>query len=458
MKAALYIRVSTEDQAIYGFSLPAQLSLLTEYCNRNNIDVYDTYIDEGISGQKENRPQFQRVIKDAEKRLFNIILVHKFDRFARKVELSQRIKNHLAECNVTLISITEPLEDSPMGFFVGGLHDLMSEYFVRNLSVEVKKGMVQRASKGMYNGRVPYGYRIENGNLIIKEDEAEVIRKVFELYIDGMGKQAIASWLREHKIYYNNREWGYSDVDRALRCQKYIGNIYFSGEVYPGNHESIIDLKTWDIAQKTRDRKFRKKPDSTADNFLLLGLLKCGYCGRTMRTKKRKMKNGVKWYYMCNGNDRLKSLCPQAKCWQQEKLEKYIIDYLGVALNNTKMTLQTTNKISITNIINQSKTKLQSEIERAEKAYLAGVFSLEKFIEIKKENENKIKEFESTIPDEVIKEEDKKHKQELRTLLKLLKSSKPIIEKKKELMNHIQSINIGEKIQIIFYGRSANIR
>ena len=457
MKAALYIRVSTEDQAIYGFSLPAQLSLLTEYCTRNNIDVYDTYIDEGISGQKENRPQFQRVIKDAEKRLFNIILVHKFDRFARKVELSQRTKNHLAECNVTLISITEPLEDSPMGFFVGGLHDLMSEYFVRNLSVEVKKGMVQRASKGMYNGRVPYGYRIENGKLIIKEDEAEVIRKVFELYIDGMGKQAIASWLREHKILYNDREWGYSDVDRALRCQKYIGNIYFSGEVYPGNHESIIDLDTWNKAQRTRDRKFRNKPDGTANNFLLLGILKCGYCGRTMRTKKRKMKNGVKWYYVCNGADRLRSFCPQAKYWQQDKLEKYIIDYLRHQLNDAKLPLQTTNKISITNIITQSKVKLQSEIERAEKAYLAGVFSLEKFIEIKKENEAKIKEFEETIPAEIIKEEDKKHKQELKTLLKLLKSKEPIEVKKKTLMKYVQSISVADVIDIIFYERTTNI-
>lgn len=457
MKAALYIRVSTEDQAIEGFSLPAQLKLLNEYCTRNNIEVYDTYIDEGISGQKENRPQFQRVIKDAEKKLFNIILVHKFDRFARKVELSQRTKNHLAECNVPLISITEPLEDSPMGFFVGGLHDLMSEYFVRNLSVEVKKGMTERASKGLYNGRVPYGYRIENNKLIIKEDEAEVIKKVFELYIDGMGKQAIASWLREHKINYNNRDWGYSDVDRALKCQKYIGNIYFSGKVYPGTHESIIDSDTWNKAQRTRDRNYQPRRAEIGDNFLLLGILKCGYCGRTMRIKSRKNKNNLVWYYACNGVTRLKTYCPQAKYWQQDKLEKYIMDYLRESIVNAKMPLQTNSKISITNIITQSKVKLQSEIERAEKAYLAGVFSLEKYAEIKKENEAKIKEFEGTIPAEIIKEEDKKHKQELKTLLQLLKSKEPIAVKKKTLMQYIQCISVGEVIDIIFYERTPNI-
>lgn len=457
MKAAIYARVSTHTQADEGFSISAQLKLLNEYCIKNGIEIYNTYVDEGISGQKETRPAFQQMIKDSEKGLFSLILVHKYDRFARKVELSQRIKSQLKKNNVQLISITEPLEDSPMGFFVGGLHDLLAEYYVRNLSIEVKKGMVERASKGMYNGRAPYGYRIENGKLIIKEDEAEVIQKVFELYIDGMGKQAIASWLREHKILYNDREWGYSDVDRALRCQKYIGNIYFSGEVYPGNHESIIDLDTWNKAQRTRDRNYQPRRAEIGDNFLLLGILKCGYCGRTMRIKSRKNKNNLVWYYACNGAARLKTYCPQAKYWRQDKLEKYIIDYLKEAINNARLPIQTNNKISITNIITQSKVKLQSEIERAEKAYLAGVFSLEKFIEIKKENEAKIKEFEETIPAEIIKEEDKKHKQELKTLLKLLKSKEPIAVKKKTLMQYIQRISVGEVIDIIFYERTTNI-
>ncbi|MDP4121019.1 MAG: recombinase family protein, partial [Bacillota bacterium] len=88
MKAALYVRVSTMEQAEEGFSIPAQIKQLQEYCKKNNVEIFTVYADEGISGQKENRPAFQKMIKDAEKGLFNIILVHKYDRFARNTELS----------------------------------------------------------------------------------------------------------------------------------------------------------------------------------------------------------------------------------------------------------------------------------------------------------------------------------------------------------------------------------
>lgn len=451
MKAALYIRVSTEDQAISGFSLPAQLSLLNEYCTRNNIEVSGTYIDEGISGQKENRPQFQKVISDAEKGLFNIILVHKFDRFARKVELSQRVKNQLAKCNVALISITEPLEDSPMGFFVGGLHDLMSEYFVRNLSVEVKKGMVKRAALGLNNGRAPFGYTMENKTLIVNPNEAPVVKKIFEMYIEGKGKQAIASWLNENRIKLNGRDWGYSDVNRILTCQKYIGNIYYAEKVYPGQHEPILDIDIFDQAQKIRERKFTPRKPQIGDNFLLLGLLKCGYCGRAIRIKARKTKNDKVWYYACNGLARLKSFCPQSRYWPQQKIEKDIIITIKDMLKTSNFTIKTANKTSMANVITQSKISLEKEIERAEKAYLAGVFSLEKYIKIKKNNEDKIKEYDTTIKDEMLKQEDDNKRQEIKTMLQAFNKAKTIPEKKKILCEHIQCIKIGDTIDIIYY-------
>lgn len=451
MKAALYIRVSTEDQAREGFSIPAQVSQLTDYCKKNDIEIHDIYIDEGISGQKENRPQFQRIIKDAEKGLFNIILVHKFDRFARKVELSQKIKNHLKKCNVTLISITEPLEDSPMGFFVGGLHDLLAEYYIRNLSVEVKKGMIKRAALGLNNGRPPYGYKMVNKTLVVNPDEALVVRKIFELYIEGMGKQAIATWLTNNNIHYNGRRWGYSDVNRTLVNQKYIGNIYYAGNIYPGNHEPIIDKEIFEKAQKIRERKFTPRKEEMTDRFLLHGLLKCGYCDRTMRVKYRKRTKDIVWYYCCNGKSRVKEFCPKAKYWPQYELEMHIINSIKDILKSSNFTVKTVNQTSIINIIAQSKTNLEKEIERAEKAYLAGVFSLEKYIEIKKTNEEKIKEIDNSLKDEMLKKESEHKKQEIQNMLQAFNKAKTILEKQKILKEHIQCIKIGDTIDIIFY-------
>jgi len=169
MIAALYVRVSTTEQADEGFSIAAQIRLLSEYCQREEIKIYNIYADEGISGQKENRPEFQKMLKDAQNKNFDIIIVHKFDRFARKVELSQRVKRQLKSAGVNVISMTEPIEDSPIGFFQEGIMELLSEYYVRNLSLEVKKGHIERAKQGLHSGPVPYGY---NQDMTINAEHA----------------------------------------------------------------------------------------------------------------------------------------------------------------------------------------------------------------------------------------------------------------------------------------------
>lgn len=192
MKAALYARVSTDEQAQRENSIPAQLRALREYCKREHIEIYKEYTDEGISGQKLERPAFQDMLSAAYDGKFNLILVHKFDRFARKIEISRNIKTSLHKANVNIVSITEPIEDSPMGFFMEGLHELMAEYYVKNLSAEVKKGMNERALKGKHMGQMPYGYYCQNGNVYVNDEQAEVIKKIYNLYLSGYGHFKIA--------------------------------------------------------------------------------------------------------------------------------------------------------------------------------------------------------------------------------------------------------------------------
>ena len=131
-----------------------------------------------------------------------MILVHKFDRFARKIELSHRIKEHLKKHKVNVISITEPVEDSPIGFFQEGLLELLAEYYVKNLSKEVKKGHIERASQGLHNGSVPFGYysNKSSGPLLIKEDETETVRLIYEKYLAGEGCMLIARWLQRNNV------------------------------------------------------------------------------------------------------------------------------------------------------------------------------------------------------------------------------------------------------------------
>jgi site-specific DNA recombinase len=403
MKAALYIRVSTEEQ-VDGFSLSAQMNLLTDYCKKENIEVGKVYADEGVSGQKENRPQFQKMLKDAENNLFNIILVHKYDRFARKVELSQRVKNQLKKNNINVVSITEPLEDSPMGFFVGGLHDLLAEYYVRNLAQESKKGHVERAKQGYHNGSVPYGYKLDKltGDMVINEPQAEIVRLIFSLYNEkGYGSTKIAGWLNQRKMPSAvNGEWAHYTVNRVLKNVKYIGKIEYDGEVYEGKHEPIITdiefkLAQSNIKERTWKRSYR---GANFEKFALLGLMKCGYCGRVMRAVVTFTKNRVhsRYYFICNGLNH-GSLCENSRYHQSIRVENAVMDKIRRFAEKKDPDIKIKKRFDIDSTLKSQRAKIEQETDRAKAAYLSGAFTLEEYIEIKTRCEASISKLESEI-------------------------------------------------------------
>jgi len=390
MIAAAYARISSEMQED-NFSISAQTRAITEYCNKNDIQIYDQYVDEGISGGSENRPAFQQMIKDAEKKLFNLILVHKYDRFARKVELSQRVKNQLRKCGVNVISITEPVENSPMGFFVSGLHELMAEYFIRNLSQETKKGHIERAKQGLHNGSVPYGYKLVNGDMVVNKDQAVIVKKIFEMYVkEGMGSTKIAQWLNDNKIPSAvNGQWAHFTVNRILRNIKYIGKIEYDKQVYSGIHEPIIDTDTFDSVNNfMKDRTWKTSyRGSNHAKFLLLGILRCGRCQKVFRlqtcfTGKRK---SSLYYYVCNNaaHSDSKNRCGHYKFYSVARLEKKILEIIRYHIKQIKNGKGQFNFVDISNVLEQQHKAAKEELERSKAAYLAKVFTLEEYAEIK---------------------------------------------------------------------------
>jgi site-specific DNA recombinase len=461
MKAALYVRCSTEEQSTEGFSISAQLTQLNDYCRKNNIEIHQAYADEGISGQKENRPEFQRMIRDAEKGMFNIILVHKFDRFARKVELSQRIKNQLKKSNVQVISISEPLEDSPMGFFVGGLHDLLAEYYVRNLAQETKKGHVERARQGLHNGSVPFGYRIDKltGKMVIHEEQAKIVKWIFDMYInEGYGSTKIAVILNQHGIKTAvNGIWAHGSVNRILKNVKYIGKIYYDGEVYEGTHEPIISEDDFNLVQRyIKERTWKREyRGANYSKYLLMGLLRCGVCKHPMRIINYKSKAGARrvlgTYYVCN--DAMQSLtisnCKHNKCYPVDKLENEILKSLKNISKKTLVDCNIKENVSINDVLSNQKDKLSMELSRAKQAFLAGVFTLEEYTEIK----NKVETDISNIENSLSSKEDKagKMKKKINNIMDKYNQAETIIEKKNILKEIIECIYISpDKIYIDF--------
>lgn len=451
MRAALYIRVSTDEQSREGYSIPAQKKALEEYCQKNGISIYKIYIDEGISGTKENRPAFQQMLKDATARKFQLILVHKFDRFARKVELSQRVKSQLKKANINVISITEPISDSPVGFLQEGIMELFAEYYIKNLSAEVKKGQREKVSQGQACNMLAYGYKNINGKAVIVPEQAEVVKKIFHMYSEGYGTQQIAEELNLMGIpTHKNGKWNTSQINYILKNVTYIGVLKWAGQYHLGIIPPIIDKNLFDIVQTILGSRnpYKTKRKVYYDKFVFLGLLRCGYCGAQMRINKM-YSNGGKgkqtyYYYSCSNHRYNSKACNFSSMFKYQDVDKNILENIRNILINTNAEINIYNEDAI---IYNRRQQIQNELERAKKAYLAEVFTLEEYSREKTrlENELSLLEMKNTSSDIVRKK--------VKNMLDEYKQCKTIQEKKAKLQSVIKEIKVFQDRYIIeFHG------
>lgn len=467
LKAALYARVSSEEQARKENSIPAQLRALRDHCKRNNIEIYDEYTDEAITGQIGDRPAFQRMLSDAYAGKVNVILVHKFDRFARKVELSRTIKNKLKASLVNVVSITEPIEDSPMGFFMEGLYELMAEYYVRNLSAEVYKGMNERALKGKHMGQMPYGYYVQNGQVLINESQAATVRKIYQKYDEGWGHSKIAKWLNDSMVpTYKGiiGGWQTFQVSQILKNMKYIGKNKWNGVVYDAVFPSILDSETF---YRVQDKSVIAKRNHSykGDNYAkhpLLGLAYCGECGNLMRIKANTSKPTGKRTdtYMCRDASLYRSSCGFRKMFNADKMEGNLEAYIESILSGAKVDLIIKSDSQPKELEDTAKKqieKIDTELKRAKNAYLNGVFDLEEFRDIKAELEKRRKIL--TAESDQISNTSASDAEQYEILVKKIKSAwdlykkvKTAEEKRTILSTFIRQISIyRDRWEVVFY-------
>ena len=194
--AMAYARVSTEDQTEYSPSV--QISDILEYAAKNNMYIPKEFIfvDEGISGKSaENRPAFQKMIKQARKKSNNVkyIIVHKFDRFSRKKDDQVLYKALLKKDGVKVISVKEPIpEDDKFAVVYESMLEAMAEYYSLNLAEEVKKTMVKKAENGEFQSIAPFGYKNKDKTLVIEPKEADIVKMIYDKYLNGVSILQIA--------------------------------------------------------------------------------------------------------------------------------------------------------------------------------------------------------------------------------------------------------------------------
>lgn len=253
-RAALYIRVSTEEQAQEGYSLDGQSECLHEYCRRTGCNIYKLYRDDGISAKNINdRPGLLEMLADAENGLFDLIIVWKLNRLTRSVHDLSCVELILNNRCIFLKSCTEDFDSStPSGRMIMYMLCVIAQYDLDSISENVRMGMQNRAKKGLRTCNQVLGYNIGGKDkLKINPEESVWIKFIFEKYLECKNLSAVARICRERGFLGKRKSPPHPySIAKILSNPIYCGYNHYSGAVYRGFHESIIDVDTFNAVQK----------------------------------------------------------------------------------------------------------------------------------------------------------------------------------------------------------------
>lgn len=322
--AVIYARYSCDQQTEQ--SIDGQLRVCEDYAQRNGILILNTYIDRAMTGTNDNRPDFQRMLKDSNRKEWNYVLVYKLDRFSRNKYESTIHKRTLKNNGVKVLSAMENIPDTPEGIILESLLEGMNQYYSAELSQKVSRGMRENRLKGLYQGGgVPYGYKVENQRLVIDDMKAEIVRFMYSQYSKGVFVKDIIAKLTAKGITYKGRPFANNTVYGILANEKYSG-VYMHGEEIVDNmYPAIIEKELFESVRKiVNANKFGKRSVKTV--YLLRNKIKCGYCGRPISADTGTARNGeVIHYYKCIGRKKDRNGCTKTVI-NKEFLEELIIN------------------------------------------------------------------------------------------------------------------------------------
>ncbi|MGG1518745.1 recombinase family protein [Paenibacillus oryzisoli] len=329
IRAAAYPRYSSDNQREE--SITAQLRAIQDYCQRKGYVLVESYPDEERSATTDRRPSFQRMIADSAKRLFDIVVVHKLDRFARNRYDSAHYKRILKKNGVRVESVLEQLDDSPESVILESVLEGMAEYYSMNLARESRKGMLENAMKGIHTGgRPPYGLKVnkETRKLEIDEDRYRAVQIYFQGIDNGLPLEGIADAINEKGFRtQEGRKFTKNSFGEWASNRKYKGDFTWdvSSEkdedgkrntnkkkaaeqqiFIPGIIPAIIDSALWErVNAKMSERKRTAGRMKAKVNYLLTGKITCGQCGalyagNSYRNSKS-ADNTLLTYYKCQG-------------------------------------------------------------------------------------------------------------------------------------------------------------
>lgn len=376
---ALYLRVSSDKQAKTGDSLREQLETLQSYASRHDdMVVYDTYIDDGISGQKLARDEFTRLMDDVKSGNIDIILFTKLDRWFRSLRHYLNTQAILEEHGVTWTAVSQPFFDTTTAHGRAFVAQSMTwaELEAQNDSERILAVFDSKVKFGeVISGTAPFGYRIENKRLV-PDENARYVVEIFERYKKTSNLIDVMKYMREN---YGIDRTAPTYRRSILKNRKYIGE--FRGNL---NYcEPIIDRETFDLVQHLLARNIRA---NKVNDYIFAGLVRCGDCGSAMAahqvhgighpridgSRKKYKRSG----YRCKRHFDLK-LCDNKKILFETTLEKYAISHLREEIEGYVGEYEITSAPIIST--NAKRKQLEDKIERLKDLYLNELITMDEF-------------------------------------------------------------------------------
>ncbi len=332
--AVIYARYSSDNQTEQ--SIEGQLRVCEQYAKNNDILILKTYIDRAMTGTNDNRPDFQQMIKDSANKEWQNIIVYKLDRFSRNKYETAKYKKILKDNGVKLLSAMENIPDTPEGIILESLLEGMAEYYSAELSQKVKRGMNETRLKGNFTGgNLIYGYKVENHKILINEEQAKVVRYIYEQYALGVYVKDIIASLTEKHIFNHGKPFARNTIYNILKNEKYSGVYRFNNQTFENMYPQIVSTEIYEkVRQKTNQNKYGKRSIEVV--YLLRNKLKCGYCGEPISAECGTTSQGKKRrYYKCLGKKRHTTNCNKQTV-RKEILEDLVIKILIEQLNSPK--------------------------------------------------------------------------------------------------------------------------
>ena len=370
MNAVVYARYSSSNQREE--SIEGQIRECTRYAEQQGYTVTNHYIDRALTGTNDNRPAFLQMIKDSSSKTFSKVICYKVDRFARNRFDSAIYKSKLKKNGIAVEYAKEQIPDTPEGIILESMLEGFAEYYSANLGVNTKRGKYENAIKRKSNGGVtPTGYKRVDGNLVIDEEKAKVVRYAFQSYIDGVPFAQIIKGAREKFSHTLTM----SGLKTLLQNEVYTGKYIYrtnDGEtfVYENAHEPIVSYETFSKAKEKRQAN-KRSPNAGKGKkkYALSGLIKCGECGAPVIVS-HSYKNGQPIYfrlYCLNRKDNKNCDNPTRK---MEIAENAVIEAIKNKILDKKTIRTLAEKAcSLQDDNSQDKLKeLQSELKNVQKS------------------------------------------------------------------------------------------